>query len=145
MRFAFALALLFVGCGEDAEIALEGPATGGAGGRSCQSSEECTGEDRHCALDLGRCVRCLDDRHCNEGQRCSSDHECRRSCEYDYDCGDDHCDLTQGVCVECRNDEDCSSGEYRYCSAWHQCRQCISNDQCDPPKTCDPVEFQCRD
>lgn len=99
----------------------------------CKSSKDCPGT-LVCAEEVGKCVDCVSDSDCLEGETCGEDNQCHTMlpCDSDKDCKSAGmvCDKVRGICVECVKQEDCFEGEY-----------CL-NGYC-LPQVCSPGTAQC--
>lgn len=78
----------------------------------CEADDECTGYYGRCETELGYCVACVTDEHCDSDERCS-DHLCVFHCSSNRHCKDGElCDLETGECFEreCERNADCQGG-----------------------------------
>lgn len=97
----------------------------------CQTDLDCT-DNKRCNTALGKCVECVDNSNCSNGQVCrgnvctkedngepTPDQDNRTKCSTDADCLalDNHtCDLIEGVCVPrggktCTKDDECPGNQ----------------------------------
>jgi Cys-rich repeat protein len=135
----------------------------------CLESSVCAGGRPHCETLSGKCVECLSDAHCSDGQACNEPvGDCVRACAADPDCSDraELCDALRGLCVECYDDSHCTSGfcstasgecveclsdadcaaEEPYCDLRHQvCEECLQDGHCRSDEICDPESDRCAD
>ncbi|QNJ25993.1 leucine-rich repeats of kinetochore Cenp-F/LEK1 family protein [Synechococcus sp. SYN20] len=160
-------------CNTDTELCLRGVCV--EVGYSCLSDSDCPSSEGWCLN--GYCaedIRCSGDEDCSssevcnpatsmceQGDRCSSSSDCKRTCESDLDCGNKQCesaaDCTEpgqtckqfgsvGICVGGSDYGACSSGlciggssDNRYCDTRGVCQQgeaCNSDSDCNFPKSC---------
>jgi len=105
-------------CNEDDQCSDERPQCVAGDCVECATLDDCASPDaRFCAEDGGRCVECIDDGHCDEGnERCSTAlGKCALPCTSGASCpvdDDPICDLDAGFCVECIADADCGEGNF---------------------------------
>ena len=117
----------------------------GAGGAdasttTCDSDKDCRALEMLCDVAAHRCVSCLFDTNCAEGERCVEG-ACTRSltCENSLDCVDQPggrsvCDPVLLECVECVLGADCPEN--------HDCiaRECVEYTPCETSLDCPPMQ-----
>ena len=122
--------------------------TGGSGGNGtggattstgCSTDKQCSGDTPHCNQATGKCVECLDELQCSDGQVCKSG-SCVPGCSKTKPiCGDAGlCDTDTGQCSLCQQDSDCPDAKNPRCEAGSgKCVPCLpDNDNCGSGKYC---------
>jgi hypothetical protein len=120
---------------------------------ACQTDRECPAS-RYCLAATGTCVRCLDDRHCDDGLYCTGIEACRNHvCVGGSDpCPDaGYCDDAEGICrapeppPECFLDSDCADNDL-FCAGPLYCDDGICRrgaPPCPAPWSCDENLRRC--
>lgn len=78
----------------------------------CEANEDCAGFYARCDPELGYCVECVSDPHCDDDERCA-DGLCVFHCSADGQCDEgEACDEETGACFEreCSGNADCQGG-----------------------------------
>ena len=106
---------------------------------SCSDDKSCGGATPKCDVKTGRCVACLTDGECPEGQLCREG-ACAAGCSAQKGCGDAGiCEVDAGICKGgCNADADCGDPANPRCDlARHACVPClIEMDNCPMGKLC---------
>ncbi len=106
--------------------------------RPCSADAECGGATPFCArigTNVGRCVTCTIDTHCDDGNACTADRCAANVCSNTpspagTDCGGGNvCSGATAMCVDCTTGADCADG--------NDCTSdvCTSNTCSNPPRS----------
>lgn len=97
----------------------------------------------HCRMTTHMCVPCLNDKHCDGGQRCLDDLcvDGGLSCSGDAHCKGSNqvCDTKTGFCVDCVTPADCAAGQV--CADRKCATACATSKDC--PVVCDKKKGAC--
>lgn len=107
------------------------------GSNVCMSDEGCMEAGFPACRGDGKCVPCLQDRHCPNGLQCDAPNVRCVECVNDEPCTPQGkvCSPTDLRCVECNDDNDCPADK-RTCTPDHTCVPCVDGG---PNKYC-PTE-----
>lgn len=110
----------------------------------CETNDACGGNTKHCLVDPGKCVQCLETEHCESGEFCNDDNACELlvvgpDCTTNDQCADNDdgttlCLVDPGVCVECLDAFDC--GRFGHCNADNVCEGIVEGPQCQTEAEC---------
>lgn len=116
----------------------------------CTSDGDCSSElAPHCALELHRCVTCVEDTDCAPGSKCDElANHCLPICGEGVSCPltAHGCDEQRGVCYQCDEDRECrSSPRGPLCATdGSGCVSCRTDSDCGS-QHCDPLGGVCVD
>lgn len=128
-------------CGADMDCDDGEICTGEVCTPGCLSDDDCLGAV--CDPTSRRCVGCLDDSHCAEGEVCDPmTNTCAAQCGSDADCVEPapRC-AGEGICVGCLSEGDCPV-DAPWCDEDRTCVGCRDDADCDAG-TCDPESALC--
>lgn len=103
----------------------------------CKNNNECSGENRGCRTDTGKCVPCTENAHCAGDRVCDKAINRCVECTEDKNCeakGGGHC--FESTCVACTDNDHCSDARLHVCNAEHTCVECLTPADCAMGLTC---------
>ena len=109
---------------------------------ACVSDAQCSGATPICDTSESRCVGCLLDGQCNDGNQCTTDQCIARTCSATSlpagsMCAGGVCDgAALPMCLECLRNSDCSGATPICDVAANLCVECTRNSECGPRGVC---------
>ncbi|MET0385659.1 MAG: hypothetical protein ABW321_06855 [Polyangiales bacterium] len=104
----------------------------------CTDDASCPAGAPACGAD-GKCVRCLEPKHCGEGQVCKVDEQRCVECTMDVECTSGNVCTSELVCEQCERDEQCKdemNPTLDACTPEHVCVDCVDERGCEAGQVC---------